>query len=95
MVERKEIRKEMLHVYDTIEPMLINSKFEDVNNLYKNINVDKITNTALVSMMSIMMRWKKYLDKNVIKDFYDRTYTRFLKEFNEEEVKSIFEGWEC
>lgn len=91
--ERKQIRKDITNVYDTIEPLLIDSKFEEVNNLYRNTDVDKATNSSLVAMMSIMMRWKKYLDKDMIKDFYDRTYNRFLKQFNEEETKSIFEGW--
>lgn len=91
--EREGIRKDIIHVYDTIEPLLVKGDFEHVNEIYRNTNVDITTTASLVSMMSIMMKWKKYLDKDVIKNFYDRTYTRFLKKFSEEEVKSIFEGW--
>lgn len=90
-----EERKEIIHVFDTIEPLLIKGDFEHVNEIYKNTNVDITTTASLVSMMSIMIKWKKHLNKNIVKDFYDRVYERFLKKFSKEEVKSIFEGWDC
>ena len=90
-----EERKEMTHVYKTIYPLVLKGDFTSVNEMYMNTDVDKTTNASLVSMMSIMMRWKEYLNQEIVADFYHRTRVRFLKQFTKEEVESIFEGWEC
>ena len=95
MVERKEIRKEMTHAYENIYPLFLKGDFTSVNELYQNTDVYITTNATLVSMMSMMMRWKKYLNQEIVADFYHRTRVRFLEQFTKEEVESIFEGWEC
>lgn len=93
-IENVNIHRAVSYLYEILDgKMLCTGKFDEVNEIYRTVNIDKMSVQCIVSMTSIATRWLNYLDYNIIKDFYFRGKNK-IADIEPKDVDRIYEGWD-
>ena len=87
--KEKGVEEALIYLYRFIEIPLNTGRFEEVNDIYRNLNIYECSSKCLSAFISIMTRWKDSFEKDVTDSFFNKVYNKLSESHTQKEVEKI------